>query len=207
MRTVKWVAVVAAFVSIGLGLSVLAERQGDLVQRERSLRGALAEQRETSRTLAEQVRDLGGRPLVTPPAGPPGEPGPAGPAGPAPTLAQVIDALASYCADGRCRGPAGADGRDGQDGRDGARGERGATGATGGTGPQGERGEPGPQGPGGPPGPPGPQGEKGERGEVGPTGYPETFTWTDPGTPAEGDETTYTCRDPDGDRAYTCTAD
>lgn len=72
---------------------------------------------------------------ITGPAGPAGlkgDTGARGPAGPGPSDAQVADAVAAYCSDGRCRGPQGPAGKDGQDGK------------------QGETGPTGPQGPAGP---------------------------------------------------------
>lgn len=61
---------------------------------------------------------------------------------------------------------------------------------------------------------PGPQGQQGPQGEPGAVGQPgkdgadgrppESFTFTDPGGPLEGDEITYRCADPDADGAYTC---
>jgi hypothetical protein len=62
---------------------------------------------------------------------------------PAPTGAQIQAAVAVYCSDGRCRGPAGAAGEDGAagvDGRDGADGVNGQPGAPGGIGPVGPPG-------------------------------------------------------------------
>jgi hypothetical protein len=111
--------------------------------------------------LADQVRELGERPVVQPTSlpqvvpGPPGERGPSGPPGPGPSAAEVQSAVAVYCQSGRCdgndpttsqvaavvaaycdrrgecRGPAGAPGQDGADGRDGVDGEDGTDGTDG----------------------------------------------------------------------------
>ncbi|WP_272495201.1 hypothetical protein [Nocardioides bruguierae] len=168
---------------------------------------ALGEAENITRRLARQVRRLGGTPVVTPsdiepatgPAGPVGAIGPPGPRGPA----------------GQ-DGEDGEDGTDGQDGADGKRGRTGATGATGETGATGATGAAGadgtdgktgatgatgPQGPAGPKGETGATGPRGETGATGPAGYPETFTFTD------RTGATYTCTDPDEDRAYDCTSD
>ncbi|WP_284704942.1 hypothetical protein [Nocardioides bruguierae] len=162
---------------------------------------ALGEAENITHRLARQVRRLGGTPVVTPsdiePAtGPVGPVGAVGPPGP--------------------RGPAGQDGEDGADGQDGSDGKRGRTGATGETGPAGATGvagadgtdgkagatgATGPQGPAGPKGDTGATGPRGEAGAAGPAGYPETFTFTD------RTGATYTCTDPDEDRAYDCTTD
>ena len=118
----------------------------------------LHETRAANSALAQQVRDLGGKPVagqrgepgesVTGPKGDKGDVGHAGPSGPP--------------------GPSGSPGGDGTDGSDGAAGEPGAAGATG---PAGPAGPPGPQGE---PGPAGLQGEPGEAGRDGqtcPDGY------------------------------------
>lgn len=90
--------------------------------------------------LENQVRNLGGTPLV----GPTGEPGSPGAPGPA--------------------------GKDGRPGVDGAPGSPGAPGAPGKDGAPGEVGATGPVGPSGPPGSPGPKGDKGDPGDRGPKG-------------------------------------
>lgn len=129
-------------------------------------------------SLADQVRRLGARPVTTVRGEPVLVQGPRGATGPA--------------------GPAGARGQRGAAGRDGADGARGPAGRDGA---DGADGAPGPAGPAGEDGEAGP---KGEQGEQGPAGYPDEIVYTDPGTPAPGDETTYRCTDPDGDRTYTC---
>ncbi|MFB9925984.1 hypothetical protein ACFORO_12605 [Amycolatopsis halotolerans] len=153
--------------------------------------------------LAQQVRSLGGTPVVTPPA-----PGPSGPQG-------------ATGAEGR-QGPPGPSGPSGPPGTPGANGAPGSTGATGtpgtpgtagaaGTnglnGSAGKDGAPGPAGPSGSPGPPGPAGPSGPQGATGNDGQP--------GQPPSGWTTTYpggvteTCSraanfDPSNPR-YTCT--
>lgn len=128
------------------------------------------------RALAQQVKSLGGQPVVVPseapvpepiaglpglqglpglpgPVGPPGPPGPPGPKG-----------------DKGERGLLGLLGPVGPSGPPGATGEPGATGDTGAQGPAGAPGEPGPAGPAGPPGPEGPAGPRGPEGPAGPAG-------------------------------------
>jgi hypothetical protein len=139
-----------------------AERQAD--RAEKSAAVAIA----AANDLAEQVRSLGGEPVVEPSdlpqVGPQGDIGPQGPAG--------------------------------------------ATGATGPRGPRGPKGVPGPAGATGAKGDPGPAGQDGKDGTdgtdgadgaAGPAGYPTSFSFTWLG----GQE--FTCTDPDGDHAYTCT--
>jgi hypothetical protein len=122
--------------------------------------------------LQEQVRSLGGTPVVTPeqlaapaavvgergatgetgaigPQGPPGAPGPAGEPG--------------------TPGQPGTPGTAGVDGQNGVPGETGPAGPPGEPGPAGPVGETGPQGPAGPQGETGPQGPPGEPGPAGPT--------------------------------------
>jgi hypothetical protein len=131
-------------------VSALVEQQADLSE-------AAERNSEIAEALAQQVRQLGERPVVQPtatpvipgPIGEPGQRGPMGPTGPAPSAAEIQSAVADYCASGRC------DGRDptatqvanavavycdsrgecrgpaGSDGQDGADGEDGAPGAPG----------------------------------------------------------------------------
>lgn len=112
---------------------------------------------EAARRLAQQVKNLGGNPVVdpgdlTPVVGPAGPPGPAPSAaaiqlavsrwcssgrcdGRSPTAGDVAAAVARYCnARGECQGPKG----------DTVVGEKGATGATGATGQTGDTGAVGP---------------------------------------------------------------
>lgn len=162
--------------------------------------------------LTEQVKQLGGKPFVSPSPGPRGE---QGEPGRAPTVQEIQAAVASYLAvhppaSGRAptareisaavsaylrenppaRGPVGPSGSPGP------RGEPGATV----TGPPGPKGEPGADGKDGVDGKdgkdstvPGPQGEKGDPGAP-PSGWtfaigPVTYTCT----PTEPGSTTYQC--------------
>ncbi|MBD9723432.1 collagen-like protein [Streptomyces sp. ID-01-6.2a] len=127
----------------------------------------LHEEREYNRALAQQVRDMGGKPIkgpqgepgvsVTGPSGPPGAPGADGePGDPGPS------------------GSPGRSGKDGVDGTDGSAGEPGSVGASGPAGPAGPpgpQGEPGPAGPQGEPGADGVDGADGEDGQSCPDGY------------------------------------
>ena len=147
-------------------------------------------ERDYNRTLAQQVRDLGGKPVAGPrgeagksvvgPRGPRGSTGPAGASGhPAPTLTPSP-------------GTSGASGAPGKPGADST-----------------VPGPPGPPGPSstvaGPSGPPGPAGSNGTDGEDGSDGKPPagwTFTYLG---------VTYTCRpvdnfDPDNPK-YDCQPD
>lgn len=124
----------------------------------------LREEREYNRALAQQVRELGGKPV----AGPPGEPGQSvvGPSGPPGLPGQ--DGVDGEPGPSGSPGEGGKDGSDGVNGSDGAAGEPGAVGASGAAGPA------GPPGPQGEPGPAGPQGEAGADGKDGqtcPDGY------------------------------------
>ncbi|GAA2092264.1 collagen-like protein [Actinomadura alba] len=114
----------------------------------RTLGSDLRDAREDSRVLAQQVRELGGTPAVSPAPGPPGATGPTGPSGP--PGATVTGPPGQTGRDGRTvtgpsgrPGPSGATvtgppGPSGKDGADGAPGKDGADGE------QGPRGEPGP---------------------------------------------------------------
>ncbi|MPZ71167.1 MAG: hypothetical protein GEU71_16820, partial [Actinobacteria bacterium] len=164
---------------------------------------------ETVDTLAQQVRELGGNPVVEsqievmPVPGPPGERGrvgPIGPQGPPPSEAQVRSAVLAYFAINPPqpgRPPTEAEIQAAvsrycaaRNGCAGDAGPRGVSGATGETGPQGGQGEQGPQGiPGeqGPQGEPGEQGPSGEQGPVGPMGEQGPQGDTGPEGP-EGDD-------------------
>jgi hypothetical protein len=123
-------------------------------------------EREYNRTLAQQVRDLGGKPV----AGPKGEPG-VGVTGP-----PGVDGEQGV------PGPSGSPGSDGEDGRDGVDGSPGASGEpgpVGPTGPAGAQGDPGPAGPQGEPGPAGRDGVDGEDGAPGPN-CPEGYSLQPP---------------------------
>jgi len=133
--------------------------------------------------LAQQVKQLGGTPVVKPqqlsgPVGPQGATGPTGPEGP--------------------RGMPGSVGPMGAPGATGPKGATGPAGTPGQTGPAGPAGPAGPTGPTGPAGPKGEQGEQGPKGEQGPAGYPTRFTFTI-------GPVTFECTDLDGDHAYQCT--
>lgn len=153
-------------------------RQDTAQARDEAKRDAVANARRLQRAqgqvraLAQQVKSLGGEPVVAPseapepvaglpellpglnglpgPVGPPGPPGPPGPKG-----------------DQGARGLLGLLGPAGAPGPPGATGEPGTVGETG---PPGAAGEPGPQGPAGPPGPEGPAGPQGPQGPEGPAG-------------------------------------
>lgn len=136
--------------------------------------------------LADQVRQLGGIPAVTPHPGPPGERGDVGPQGPqGPTGATGPP------------GPRGTDGKPGKDGLPGPTGPPGTQGLKGDTGAKGEIGDAGPTGPPGERGPQGQQGEPGPRGEPGPPSSDWTFTHGG---------ITYTCRPKEpGSTSFACT--
>lgn len=139
-----------------------------------------------SRQLCDQADEVaeGAEPIIGP-QGPSGPQGPQGPPG-APGVA----------------GQPGEDGRDGERGRDGREGPAGPRGPAGRDGEPGPAGDPGPSGPPGPAGPSGPPGPEGQGGSQGPAGYPDSFTFTE--SNGLGQETTYRCTDPDGDRNYQC---
>ena len=141
----SWVALVAVAVLLGLGLLALVLRvealDGALEESrtDRStLHSELNEQEAASQALAEQVKRLGGKPVVDPPdtTTPPPALGPtdaqvqdavkvicAGTSACVPTKAQVTAALRAICGD--CRGEDGADAKTPADGRDGDDGEDG----------------------------------------------------------------------------------
>jgi len=133
-------------------------------------------------TLAQQVRQLGGTPHVSPSAGPAGASGSPG-----------------------APGQPGAAGASGRPGSAGSPGSPGSTGATGKTGPSGSPGGPGPSGAQGPAGPPGKDGQDGKDGATGPQGDtgqtgppPSSWTFTYLGvtyvcSPDSAGATTYTC--------------
>jgi hypothetical protein len=122
------------------------------------VRGAVSDRaRDAQRIelLSQQVRDLGGTPVV----GPKGDPGTEGQRG----------ADGSPGRDGQ----AGRDGDDGTPGKDGDTGPSGTPGVDGNDGVKGADGAEGPAGdtgPVGPTGPEGPQGEQGDKGEKGDKG-------------------------------------
>lgn len=155
----KFIALVFVMAAIGLGIALISHRVDTLaVQLEESrtdrtsLRAELNEQEAASQALAEQVKRLGGKPVVDPPATPTqGERGP-GPteaqvkaavadycAGdrckPTVSRSQVAAAVADYCAGGLCQGKDGTNGGPGADGTDGTSGTDGTDGADGAPGP------------------------------------------------------------------------
>jgi hypothetical protein len=157
-----------------LGLALLWWGQHQQITQLRADGNTTASQ---AQALAEQVRSLGGTPVVQPaapgPQGPQGLPGangstgPAGPPGPAGVPGATGPA-----------GPTGPPGVPGADGNDGVNGQDGATGGTGPAGPAGEAGPAGPQGPAGPPGPAGAAGEPGQPPSGWTTTYPNGSTET-----------------------------
>jgi hypothetical protein len=178
----KWVAIVVTFAVIGVTLAVLAGKQADVGAQqsaERARRVALeldlAEQKAKTQALAEQIRALGEKPVVSPGSPPevitiPGITGPRGAPG----------------ADGRdgARGPRGFTGLDGPAGPSGAAGTDGAPGADGVDGEPGAVGQAGPEGP---------QGPAGEPGKDGASAYPFTFVFTVETSPVTTTTYTVTC--------------
>jgi hypothetical protein len=134
-----------------LALDGVREMAADLEQAKTNnakTNAELVDQKEDSAALWAQVKRLGGKPVVDPPAVPAqGERGP-GPtdaqvkaavadycAGdrckPTVSRSQVAAAVAAYCAGGLCQGKDGTDGGPGADGTDGTNGADGADGAPG----------------------------------------------------------------------------
>ena len=155
----EWLLGVTVVVIVGF-LCLLAVA---VVEQSEELRA----EREYNRALAQQVRDLGGKP-VKGPQGEPGEPGVGvtGPPGP-----QGVPGSDGVPGDPGPSGSPGTAGKDGVDGTDGQAGEPGSVGATGPAGPPGPQGEPGPAGPQGEPGADGVDGADGEDGQSCPDGY------------------------------------
>lgn len=127
----------------------------------------LHEEREYNRALAQQVRDMGGKPIK----GPPGEPGASVTGPPGPEGDQGDPGPRGEAGPSGKPGEGGQGGKDGADGTDGAAGEPGPVGATGPAGPPGPQGEPGPAGPQGERGAAGADGADGEDGQSCPDGY------------------------------------
>jgi hypothetical protein len=183
-----WICLGAVVVGLALLavalVSVLSgqDRQGDAIT---SLRAQADRAVSAAQQLADQVRSMGGQPVVQPPA--PGAQGPAGAAG-----AQGPQGVS---------GPTGPSGPPGPTGPSGAPGAGGDTGPAGSDGAAGADGAPGPQGPAGPTGPQGPQGPKGDTGQPGPacpSGYiarPAVIT-SPSGTTYQG----IACVDPDTEK-------
>lgn len=199
-RAVQAAIVGAVVVAIALMLWLIftvAQLASELDDAERQS----LQNRAAAQALAEQVRSLGEKPITSAPEAVPGPQGVQGiqgipgPMGPPPSLAQVVAALADYCADGRCRGAAGVDGDDGKPGPRGAPGES----ITGPAGPPGPKGEPGES----VTGPAGPRGEQGERGATGPQGEPGP---TCPEGYTAQQRTIRTDEHPEGETATICVA-
>lgn len=110
----------------------------------------------SAESLAQQVEDMGGQPVIRPedlrqgPRGEQGDRGPRGPRGPEGDRGPRGPAGE--------RGPIGPQGSQGDTGSEGERGPQGEAGSEGDQGPQGEQGPAGPQGETGPQGPPGADG-------------------------------------------------
>jgi hypothetical protein len=170
------------------------------------------------RSLAAQVKGLGGQPVVKP-GQVPGPTGATGPQGPGPSREQVLAAVETYCAGGACvgRGPSPAQVETAvahycSGGV--CRGERG------GVGPMGAPGVQGPQGMDGQNATDAQvmaavdaycaahgncQGSKGETGAPGKDAYPFTFTFTVPAWNPVTPDRTYTCTISDPSQVATCT--
>lgn len=128
----------------------------DLREDVEATRAQLEHAESGQRALADQVEDLGGKPVVSPP--PPGAQGPRGERGlPGIGLRGVQGPPGPRGQPGPV-GRAGPSGRPGEPGAAGESGVDGAPGSPGSTGPQGEQGPPGDAGPAGEQGPPGPAG-------------------------------------------------
>jgi hypothetical protein len=145
--------VVIGVTAVGIVVwSVLSgqDEQGDAISslELQADRNAVAAQQ-----LANQVRDMGGQPVVQPPS--PGERGPAGAQGPE-----------------GVSGPSGPPGPIGPGGPAGAPSSPGTAGEPGADGVQGPAGSDGAAGANGAPGPAGPQGPQGPQGDTGPAGAP-----------------------------------
>jgi hypothetical protein len=151
----RFVALVFVMAAIGLAIALNFQRidtLGAQLEESRtdrtSLRAELNEQESASAALAEQVKRLGGKPVVDPPATPTqGERGPGPTAAqvqaavadycagdrckPTVSRSQVAAAVADYCAGGLCQGEDGTNGGPGADGTDGVNGADGTDGAPG----------------------------------------------------------------------------
>lgn len=134
-----------------LALDGVREMAADLEQTKTDnakINAELVDQKEDSIALGEQVKRLGGKPVVDPPATPTqGERGPGPTAAqvqaavadycagdrckPTVSRSQVAAAVADYCAGGLCQGKDGTNGGPGTDGTDGANGADGTDGAPG----------------------------------------------------------------------------
>lgn len=182
------IAIAAVVALMGLWASVQINALG----------AQLRESEENQQVLSDQVKHLGGVPLVSPSAGPRGERGEPGPPG-----QTIVGPRGSA-------GPSGPPGRPGRDGKDGATGPSGPPGVAGSPGPRGEPGATvtGPPGPKGADGKDGVDGKDGKDSTVpGPTGPsgstgppPSGWTYTDHlgfkyrCTPDEPGSTHFTCK-------------
>lgn len=151
-----------------------------------ALRDSATINADSVKRLQDQVRDLGGVPVVDSPEpvpGPRGEPGATGPKG---DQGEKGDPGAT--------GPGGPSGPMGPPGAAGAPGEPGTNGQDGAEGPVGPEGPQGPVGPEGPQGPQGPAGDQGPSGPTCPEGASRQTRTYDPNPLIAGDEETwYVC--------------
>lgn len=98
-RARRWLALLAvvaaasALAFAGIAAEVFL-READLQTQVTALSDNAKQNNAAAQTLAEQVRRLGGTPVVSPPPGPSGAQGPAGPAGPAGTAGRGITGTA-----------------------------------------------------------------------------------------------------------------
>lgn len=175
----RWLFVLVAVAVAGvlvLGVSFFV-----LWQREAGLNDAIRTLASQGTQLQDQVRSLGGTPVVSNeqisgPAGVAGERGEAGAQGiPGP---QGLPGATGPTGEPGIPGQPGAPGTAGVDGQNGVPGEAGPAGPQGEPGPAGPAGETGPQGPQGEPGLQGPQGEPGPAGPSCPAGtHVETVSY------------------------------
>lgn len=174
-----WACVGVAFVGLVALATAFFVYRADTGAALRDLGDRADENAAVAQTLAAQVRDLGGDPVVDPPAGEPGRDG----------------------ADGR-DGVDGVDGRNGRDGRDGqpgADGEPGPPGSNGTNGIDGQDGVTPPcmaesaqcRGADGKDGAQGPQGPQGPPGPTCPPGYSAQSRTHDPTPLTPGDDETW----------------
>lgn len=152
----SFIALVLVMAAIGLGIALTSYRVDSLgTQLEESqadrkqLHADLNEQEAASSALAEQVKRLGGKPVVDPP---------------------VVEPLPGAAGKDGSAGSPGAAGKDGAPGVDGKDGQPGKPGAAGADGEDGEDGQPGPAGAPGEPGADGADGKDGAPGADGADG-------------------------------------
>ncbi|MGH3745819.1 MAG: hypothetical protein ACRDT8_00285 [Micromonosporaceae bacterium] len=151
----------AGNVAYGIGLAVLALVVAGIAVRVNGQQARLAASDDAVRALAEQVRDLGGTPTVSPPPTPApgprglaglrglqGEKGDPGRDGRPPSAGELLTAATrALAADPPPPGEDGTNGADGEDGEDGEKGEPGQDGEDGEDGARGEKGAKGDPGP------------------------------------------------------------